>query len=231
MLLYMTTLSFAIVATSMMFYTWKINYEFLKVNKLSFFRKFTINQQMIISIKIVSSNLLNNFIIDFVWKTSSKDTFATAIFVKEAKHRATKLTIFWFHCSFRSNADEISRWTLLSIFFQRRNTTSFASSLIISLKNVIIYFAEATNRISVQKKSRSSWFKMFFVFTNCSTRLFLIKIFSLFRWFENICVLDCISKLICRSLFILSRINKQNVLIKMWNIICTFSATMFKMIN
>ena len=94
MSLYMIILNFAIAAMSMMFYTWKINYEFLKVNKSNFFKKFTINQQMIISIKIVSTNLLNDFIINLVWKASSKNTFAIAIFVKEAKHRATKSTIF-----------------------------------------------------------------------------------------------------------------------------------------
>ena len=96
MSLYMTTLNFAIAAMSMMFYTWKINYKFLKVNKSNFFRKFMISQQMIISIKIVSSNLLNDFIIDFVWKTLSENTFAITIFVKEIKHRATKTTIFNF---------------------------------------------------------------------------------------------------------------------------------------
>ena len=53
-----------------------------------------ISQQVIISIKIVSLNLLNDFIIDFVWKTSSKDTFAIAIFVKKTKHRAIKSMIF-----------------------------------------------------------------------------------------------------------------------------------------
>ena len=216
---------------SMMFYTWKINYEFLKVNKSSFFRKFTISQQVIISIKIVFSNLLNDFITDFVWKTSSKNTFATAIFVKKAKHRATRSTIFWFHCSFRSNADETSLWTLLSIFSQRRNTTSFASSLIVSLKNVITYFAEATNKVSVQKKSRSSWSKMFFAFMNYRTRSFLIKTFSSFRWFENTCVFDYASRLTCRSSFILLRMNKQNVSIRTWNVICAPSATMHKTIN
>ena len=216
---------------SMMFYTWKINYKSLKVNKSSFFRKFTISQQVIISIKIVSSNLLNDFIIDPVWKTSSKDTFATAILVKRIKHRVTRLTISWSHCSFRSNVDETSLWTLLSIFLQRRNTTSSASSLIILLKNVIMYFAEATNKISMQKKSRSSWFEMFFVFMNYRTRSFLIKILNSFRWFENTCVPDYASKLICRSPFILLRMNKQNVSIRTWNVICAPSATMHKMIN
>ena len=211
-----------------MFYTWRINYEFLKVNKSSFFKKFMINQQMIISIKIVSSNLLNDFIIDFVWKTSSENTFAIAIFVKEAKHRVTKLTIFWFYCSFWSNVDETSLWTLLSIFFQRRNTTSFASSLIVSLKNVITYFVEAANKVSVQKKSRSSWFKMSFVFTNCSTRSFLIKNFNSFRWFENTCVPDYVLRLTCQSLFILSRMDKQNASIRTWNVICAFFVIMFK---
>ena len=216
---------------SMMFYTWRINYKFLKINKSSFFRKFTINQQMIISAKIVSSNLLNDFIIDFVWKTSSKDTFATATFVKKAKHRATRLTISWFHCSFWSNVDEISLWTLLSISFQRRNTTSFASSLIISSKNVITYFVEAMNKISMQKKSRSSWSEMSFVFMNYSTRSFSIKVFSSFRWFENTCVLDYVLRLTCRSLFIFSWMNKQNASIKTWNVICASSAIMFKTIN
>ena len=227
----MTTLNFAIVAMSMMFYTWKINYEFLKINKSSFFKKFTINQQMIISIKIISSNLLNDFIIDFVWKTSSKDTFATAIFVKETKHRATKSMIFWFYYSFWNNVDETSLWTLLSIFFQRKNTTSFASSLIILLKNVIIYLAKTTNKISIQKKSRSSGFKISFIFMNYRTRSFLIKTFNSFRWFENTCVLDYASRLICRSLFIFLQMNKQNVLIKTWNVICASSAIMHKMIN
>ena len=185
MSLYMTTSSFATVAMSMMFYTWRINYESLKVNKLSFFRKFTINQQVIISIKIASLNLLNDFIIDFVWKASSKDTFATAIFVKEAKHRAIKSTISWSHCLFRSNAGETSLWTLLSISSQRRNTTSFASSSIVSLRNVITYFVEATNKVSMQKKSRSSWFKMFSAFMNYLTWSFLIEALSSFRWFEN----------------------------------------------
>ena len=186
---------------------------------------------MIISIKIVSTNLLNNFIIDFVWKTSSENTFAIAIFVKKTKYRATKLTISWFYYSFRSNADETLLWTLLSIFFQRRNTTPFTSSLIISLKNVITYFVKATNKISMQKKSRSSWFEMFFVFMNYLTRSFLIKIFNSFRWFENTCVLDYASKLTCRSLFICLRMNKQNMLIKTWNVICALSAIMHKMIN
>ena len=231
MSLYMTASSFATAAMSMMFYTWKIDYEFLKVNKSSFFKKFTINQQMIISIKIVSSNLLNDFITDFVWKASSKDTFAIAIFVKEAKHRATRSTIFWFHCSFRNNADETSLWTLLSIFFQRRNTTSSASSLIASSKNVIIYFAEAANKVSVQKKSRSSWFEMSSAFMNYLTRSFLIEALSSFRWFENTCVPDYALRLICRSLFILLRMNKQNVSIRTWNVICAPSATMHKMIN
>ena len=214
-----------------MFYTWRINYEFLKVNKSSFFKKFTISQQVIISIRIASSNLLNNFITDFVWKTSSKDTFATAIFVKKAKHRATKSTIFWFHCSFRSNVDEISLWTLLSAFFQRKNTTPSASSSIVSSRNVITYFAEATNKVSVQKKSRSSWFKMFSAFMNYLTRSFLIKTLSSFRWFGNTCVLDYASKLTCRPLFILSRMNKQNVSIRTWNIICASSAIMHKTID
>ena len=180
MSLHMTTLSFAIVEMSMMFYTWKINYKFLKINKSSFFKKFTISQQMIISIKIVSSNLLNDFIIDLVWKTSSENTFATAIFVKKTKHRATKSTIFWFHCSFRSNADETSLWILLSIFLLRKNITSFVSLLIVSLKNVITYFVEATNKISMQKKSRSSWSEMFFAFMNYLTRSFLIKTLNSF---------------------------------------------------
>ena len=152
---HITASSFATVAMSMMFYIWKIDYEFLKVNKSSFFRKFTINQRVIISIKIISSNLLNDSITDLVWKTSSKDTFATAIFVKGAKHRATRSTIFWSHCSFRNNVDETSLWILLSIFFQLRNTTSSASSSIVSSKNVITYFVEATNKILMQKKSRS----------------------------------------------------------------------------
>ena len=180
MSLYITTLSFATVEMSMIFYTWRIDYEFLKVNKSSFFKKFMISQQVIISIKIVSSNLLNDFIIDFVWKTSSKNTFAIAIFVKEAKHRATKSTIFWFHCSFRSNVDETLLWILLSISFLRRNTTSFASLLIVLSRNVITYFVEATNKILMQKKSRSSWFEMFFVFMNYLTRSFLIETFSSF---------------------------------------------------
>ena len=231
MSLYMMTSNFAIIAMLMMFYIWKINYKFLKVNKSSFFRKFTINQQMIISIKIVSSNLLNDFIIDFVWKASSKNTFAIAIFVKKAKHRATKSTIFWFYYLFWSNVGETLLWTLLSIFFQRRNITSFASSSIVSLKNVIIYFVEATNKISVQKKSRSSWSEMFFVFMNYLTRSFLIKTFNLFRWFENTCVSDYALKLTCRSFFIFLWMNKQNVLIKMWNVICASSAIMHKTIN
>ena len=214
-----------------MFYTWKINYEFLKVNKLSFFKKFTINQQVIISTKIVSLNLLNNFIIDLVWKASSKDTFATAIFIKKAKHRATRLTISWFHCSFRSNVDETSLWTLLSIFFQRRNITSSASSLIVSFKNVITYFVKTTNKISMQKKSRSSWSEMSFVFMNYSTRSFSIKAFSSFRWFENTCVLDYVLRLTCRSLFTFSRMNKQNASIKTWNVICASSAIMLKTID
>ena len=163
---------------------------------------------MIILIKIISSNLLNNFIIDFVWKTSSKNTFVIAIFVKEIKHRATKSTIFWFHYSFQNNVDETSLWILLSAFFQRKNTTSFASSLIVSLKNVIIYFIEATNKISMQKKSRLSWFEMFFVFMNYLTRSFLIKIFNSFWWFENTCVFNYASRLTCRSFFICSRMNK-----------------------
>ena len=231
MLLHIMTSSFTIVAILMMFYIWKINYEFLKVNKLSFFMKFMINQQVIILTKIVSSNLLNDFIIDFVWKTSSKNIFAIAIFVKKAKHRATRLMIFWFHCSFRNNVDETSLWTLLSIFFQRRNTTSFTSLLIISLKNVIMYFVEATNKISVQKKSRSSWFKMFFAFTNYSTQSFLIKNFNSFRWFENTCVFDYVLKLICWSFFIFSWMSKQNASIRTWNIICAFFAIMFKTID
>ena len=231
MSLHMTTSSFVTVEMSMMFYTWKINYEFLKVNKSSFFRKFTINQQVIISIKIVSSNLLNDFIIDFVWKTSSENTFAIVIFVKKAKHRATRLTIFWFHCLFWSNADETLLWILLSIFFQRRNTTSSASSLIILLKNVITYFVEAANKISMQKKSRSSWSEMFFAFTDCSTRSFLIENFNSFRWFENTCVLDYVLRLTCRSFFIFSWMSKQNASIRMWNVICAFSAIMFKTID
>ena len=231
MSLYMITSSFVTVAISMIFYKWRIDYKFLKVNKSSSFRKFTISQQVIISIRIVSSNLLNDSIIDFVWKASSENTFATAIFVKEAKHRAIESTVFWFHCSFRSNADETSLWTLLSIFFQRRNTTSSASSSIVSLKNIITYFVEAANKISMQKKSRSSWFEMFFVFMNYLTRSFLIKTFSLFRWFENTCVPDYALRLICRSLFIFSRMNKQNVSIKTWNVICAPSAIMHKMIN
>ena len=180
MSLYMMTLNFATAAISITFYTWKINYKFLKINKSSFFKKFTINQQMIISIKIVSSNLLNNFIINFVWKTSSENTFAIAIFVKETKHRATKSTISWFYYLFRSNVDETSLWTLLLIFFQWKNITSFASLLIVSLKNVITYLVETTNKISMQKKSRSSWSEMFFVFMNYLTRLFRIKIFNSF---------------------------------------------------
>ena len=231
MSLYMTTLNFATAAMSMMFYTWKINYEFLKVNKSSFFKKFTINQQVIISIKIVSSNLLNNSITDFVWKASSKNTFATAIFIKKTKHRVTRSTIFWFHCSFWSNADETSLWTLLSIFFQQRNTTSSASSSIALSKNVIMYLVEATNKVSVQKKSRSSWSEMSFAFMNYLTRSFLIKTLSSFRWFENTCVLDYASRLTCRSLFILSRMNKRNMSIRTWNVICAPSATMHKMIN
>ena len=231
MSLYMMTSSFATAAMSMMFYTWRINYEFLKVNKSSFFKKFTISQQVIISIKIVSLNLLNDFIIDFVWKTSSKDTFATAIFIKKTKHRAIRSTISWFHCSFRSNVDETSLWTLLSIFSQQKNTTSSASSLIVSLKNVIAYFAEAANKISVQKKLRSSWSEMFFAFMNYLTRSFLIKTLNSFWWFENTCVPDYASRLTCRSLFILSRMNKQNVSIKTWNVICAPSAIMHKTIN
>ena len=203
----------------------------MKVNKLSSFRKFTISQQVIISIKIISSNLLNDFITDLVWKTSSKNTFATAIFVKETKHCATRSTISWFYYSFRSNADETSLWTLLSIFFQRKNTTSFASSLIVSLKNVITYFVEATNKISVQKNLHSLWFKMSFVFMNYLTRSFLIKTFSSFRWFENTCVFDYASRLICRSLFIFSRMNKRNMSIRMWNVICASFAIMHKTIN
>ena len=163
---------------------------------------------MIILIKIVSLNLLNNFIIDFVWKTSSKNTFATAIFVKKTKHRATKSMIFWFYCLFRNNVDEILLWILLLIFFQRKNITSFASSLIILLKNVITYFIETTNKISMQKKSHLSWFKIFFVFMNYLTRSFLIKIFNSFWWFENTCVFDYASRLICWLLFIHSWINK-----------------------
>ena len=180
MSLYITISNFATAEMSIMFYTWRIDYKSLKINKSSFFKKFTISQQVIISIKIVSSNLLNDFIIDFVWKTSSKNTFATAIFIKETKHRATKSTIFWFYCSFRNNVDETSLWTLLSIFFLQRNTTSSASLLIASSKNVITYFVEATNKISVQKKSRSSWSEMFFVFINYLTRSFLIKTFNSF---------------------------------------------------
>ena len=178
---------------------------------------------MIILIKIISSNLLNNFIIDFVWKTSSKNTFAITIFVKKTKHRVTKSTIFWFHCSFWNNVDETSLWTLLLIFFQRKNTTSSASLLIISSKNVIMYFVEMTNKISMQKKSRSSWFKMFFVFMNYLIQSFRIKTFNSFWWFENTCVFDYVSKLTYRSRFIFLRMNKQNVLIKMWNVICAFS--------
>ena len=231
MSLHMTTLSFATAAISMMFYTWRTDYEFLKVSKSSFFKKFTINQQVITLIKIVSSNLLNDFITDFVWKAPSKDTFATAILVKEVKHRAIRSTISWFHCPFRSNADETSLWTLLSISPQRRNTTSFASSSIVLLKNVITYLVEAANKISVQKKSRSSWSEMSFVFMNYLTRSFLIKTFSSFRWFENTCVFDYASRLICRSLFTCSRMNKQNVLIRTWNIICAPSATMHKTID
>ena len=94
MLLHMTTSNFATAAMSMVFYTWRTNYKFLKINKLSFFKKFTISQQVIILIKIVSSNLLNDSITDLVWKTLSENTFATAIFIKKAKHRATRSTIF-----------------------------------------------------------------------------------------------------------------------------------------
>ena len=65
----------------------------MKVNKLNFFKKFIISQEMITLIKIVLLNLLNDFIIDFVRKTSSENTFAIAIFVKETKHHATKLMI------------------------------------------------------------------------------------------------------------------------------------------
>ena len=159
-------------------------------------------------------NLLNDFIIDFVWKASSKNTFATAIFVKKIKHRATKLMIFWFYYSFRSNVNETSLWILLSIFFQRRNTTLFASSSIVSSKNVIMYFVETANKVSMQKKSCSSWFKMFFAFMNYLTRSFLIKTFNSFRWFKNTCVFDYALRLTCRSLFIFLWMNKQNVLIK-----------------
>ena len=227
----MTTSNFAIAAMLIMFYTWRINYEFLKVNKSNFFKKFTINQQVIILIKIVSMNLLNDFIINFVWKASSKDTFAIAIFVKKIKHRATKLIVFWFYYSFWNNVDETSLWTLLSIFFQWRNTTSFASSSIVSSKNIIMYFVEMTNKISIQKKSRSLWFEMSFIFMNYLTRSFLIKILNSFRWFENTCVPDYASKLTCRSFFTRLRMNKQNVLIKTWNVICAPSAIMHKTIN
>ena len=132
---------------------------------------------------------------------------------------------------FRNNADETSLWILLSIFFQRKNTTSFALLLIASLKNVITYFVEAANKISMQKKLRSSWSEMFFVFMNYLTRSFLIKTFSSFWWFENTCVFDYASRLTCRSLFTLSRMNKQNVSIKTWNVICAFFAIMHKMID
>ena len=186
---------------------------------------------MIISIKIVSLNLLNDFIIDFVWKTSSKNTFAIAIFVKKAKHRATKSTVFWFYYLFQNNVDETSLWILLSIFLQRKNITSFASSLIVSSKNVITYFVEATNKISMQKKLHSSWFEMFFIFMNYLTRSFRIKTFNSFRWFENTCVFDYILKLTCRSLFIFSWMNKQNVLIRTWNVTCASSAIIYKTIN
>ena len=231
MSLHMTTSSFATVAMSMMFYTWRTDYESLKVSKLSFFRKFTISQQVVTLIRIISSNLLNDSITGFVWKASSKDTFATAIFVKETKHRATRSTVSWFHCSFRSNVDEISLWTLLSISFQRKDTTSSASSSIVSSKNVITYFAKAANKVSVQKKSRSSWSEMSFAFMNYLTRSFLIEALSSFRWFENTCVLDYASKLTCRPLFIRSRMNKQNVSIKTWNVICAPSAIMHKTID
>ena len=231
MSLHMTASSFATAAMSMMFYTWRTDYESLKVSKLSFFRKFTISQQVIILIRIISLNLLNDSITDSVWKASSKDTFAIAILVKKAKHRATRSTISWFHCPFRSNAGETSLWTLLSISFQRRDTTPSASSSIVSSRNVITYLAEAANKISVQKKSRSSWFEMFFVFMNYLTRSFLIETLSSFRWFGNTCVPDYASKLTCRPLFTRSRMNKQNVLIKTWNVICASSAIMYKTID
>ena len=63
------------------------------MNKLNVFKKFTVILQMITSTRIVSLSSLNNFIIDFVSKTSSKTIFVTVIFLKKAKHRVTKLMI------------------------------------------------------------------------------------------------------------------------------------------
>ena len=48
---------------------------------------------MIILIRIVSLNLLNDLIINLVWKTLLKDIFVTVIFVKKAKYYVIKLTI------------------------------------------------------------------------------------------------------------------------------------------